>query len=55
MTDYPQPPKMVEIVRYSIQDVSARDYDYSWIRGEILAVYACEDGVVIIVREETKK
>lgn len=42
-------PHMNEIAFYCIQNQSPRDYDYSWIKGEVLSVYVCEDGFVLIV------
>ena len=49
--DYPPPPKVNEISLMALSGMSVRDFDYSWIEDEILAVYHCEDGVVIILRQ----
>jgi hypothetical protein len=42
-------PHMVDITRHSIQGVNKENYDYSWIRGEILLFIECDDGLVIVV------
>ena len=51
----PDLPHCIDIVKYTISETnSPRDYDYSWIQGEVLALYVCQDGLVIIVYEGNK-